>query len=137
MQFTSTTTSISIINQTSNPLTEFTLLCRKQDVPVSKIFPEKYCLFISHVGLLTSAKILALKCIKHLSRQMSAVNIPASNLASILTQMINTHHLPPSQSYALCIQRIVCLKQIVPFRLAPPYSNLIFQDKSIARSFHL
>lgn len=115
MPFTSTTTSISVINQTSNPLTEFTLLCRKQDVPASNIFREKYCLFVSHVGLLTSAKILALKCIKQLPRQTSAVNICVSNLASMLTRMIKTHHLVPPQR--LCTY--VCSTSFASSKLCP------------------
>lgn len=116
MQFTSTTTSISIINQTSNLLTGFTLLCRKQDVPVSKTLPEQQSFCESCRSPDCSYKILALKGIKQLLRQMSAVNIGPSNLASIVvTQMINTHPLLPSQRLCTYVFRVsFALSELCP-----------------------
>lgn len=122
MQFTSTTTSISIINQTSNLLTGFTLLCRKQDVPVSKTSPEPQSFSESCRSPDCSYKILALKGIKQLLRQMSAVNIGPSNLASIVvTQMTNTHPLLPSQMLCTYVFRVFfALSELCPWVNSTP-----------------
>lgn len=72
------------------------------------------------------AKILALKCIKQLWRQMTAVNICPSNLARIVTQVINTHHLLPSQRLcANVVSASFASSKLCP--LGQPYPTQFFK----------